>query len=75
MPVQGRPIEDWEKDERAAPPPDADAKSPALKAWLRTLGEHNFREEAVPDPDMADWLGGTVSVTANRAGQTLPSVK
>ena len=35
---------------------------PFLIDWLRTLDDYNF-EPAVPNPDMARFLGGTVSVS------------
>lgn len=43
-------------------------RSASMLAWLRTFDENSFDPDAVPDIAMADYLGGTVSVAANRPG-------
>ena len=66
--VGGRPVETWELED------DAEGGEPmhngiTLKDWLRHQPDRNFDPDLVPDSDMADFLGGTVSVSANRAGE------
>ena len=68
MQVGGRPVENWELED------DAEGGVPmhdsiTLKDWLRHQPARNFDPDKVPDETMAEYLGGTVSVSANRSGQ------
>ncbi len=67
--VQGRPrpLEKWEEDDEAEGG-EGVLSSSVMKDWLRTLDAYNFNPDAVPEPSMANFLGGTVSVSANRPG-------
>ena len=65
---QGRPLEKWEEDEEAEGA-EGELTSTDMKEWIRSLANYNFDPDAVPDPAMANFLGGTVSVPANRPGQ------
>ena len=64
---QGRPLDPQElvDDEEDA---GGLMKSASMMAWLRTFHDNSFDPDAVPDIAMADYLGGTVSVAANRPG-------
>ena len=64
---QGRPLEKWEEDEEAEGG-EGELTSSDMKEWIRSLAGYNFDPDAVPDPAMANFLGGTVSVPANRPG-------
>lgn len=64
---QGRPLDPQElvDDEEDA---GGLMRSASMMAWLCTFHDNSFDPDAVPDIAMADYLGGTVSVAANRPG-------
>ena len=66
--IQGRPLEKWEEDDDAVGG-EGMLTSSVTKDWLRTLDDYNVDSDAVPEPNMANYLGGTVSVSAHRPGQ------
>jgi len=67
---QGRPLERWEEDDEAEGG-EGMLTSSVMKDWIRSLPDRNFDPDAVPDQAMANFLGGTVSIPANRPGQQL----
>ena len=70
---QGRPLERWEEDDEAEGG-EGMLTSSVMKDWIRSLPDRNFDPDAVPDQAMANFLGGTVSIPANRPGQRLHCV-
>lgn len=67
FPVQA-PLGTWKTNAGA----EAGLKSvihPFLINWVRTLDDYNFKPDAVPNPDMARFLGGTISVS-NMPGES-----
>lgn len=67
---QGRPLERWEEDDEADGG-EGMLTSSVMKDWIRSLPDRNFDPDAVPDQAMANFLGGTVSIPANRPGQQM----
>ncbi|KAL0049732.1 hypothetical protein WJX82_008757 [Trebouxia sp. C0006] len=65
---QGRPLERWEEDDEAEGG-EGMLTSSVMKDWIRSLPDRNFDPDAVPDEAMANFLGGTVSIPANRPGR------
>ena len=70
---QGRPLERWEEDDEAEGG-EGMLTSSVMKDWIRSLPDRNFDPDAVPDEAMANFLGGTVSIPANRPGQQMHGV-
>lgn len=70
---QGRPLERWEEDDEAEGG-EGMLTSSVMKDWIRSLPDRNFDPDAVPDQAMANFLGGTVSIPANRPGQQMHGV-
>lgn len=68
MQVGGRPVEKWELEDDAEGGENMQS-STTFKDWLRHQPDRNFDPDLVPDAAMAEYLGGTVSVSANRSGQ------
>ena len=67
--VGGRPLEKWElEDDAAGGGEDVHHNSSTFKDWIRAQPDRNFDSDLVPDAGVADYLGGTVSLSANRAG-------
>ena len=70
---QGRPLERWEVDDDVEGG-EGMLTSSVMKDWIRSLPDRNFDPDAVPDQAMANFLGGTVSIPANRPGQQVHCV-
>ncbi len=71
---QGRPLERWEEDDEAEGG-EGMLTSSVMKDWIRSLADRNFDPDAVPEQAMANFLGGTVSIPANRPGQQVHCVR
>lgn len=68
--VGGRPLETWELEDDAAGGAENmhHSSSTTFQDWIRAQPDRNFDPDLVPDASVADYLGGTVSLSANRAG-------
>ena len=66
--VGGRPLEKWELEDDAAGGGDNMHNNATFKDWIRLQPDRNFDADLVPDAGVAEYLGGTVSLSANRSG-------
>lgn len=66
--VGGRPLEKWELEDDAGGGENMHHNTATFKDWIRSQPDRNFDSDLVPDASVADYLGGTVSLSANRAG-------
>ena len=69
--VGGRPLQEHEQIDDGEDGEDL-MRSSSMMDWIRSFDDSSFDPDMVPDAAMADYLGGTVSVAANRPGVCLP---
>lgn len=65
--VGGRPLQEHEQVDDGEEGEDL-MRSSSMMDWIRSFDDSSFDPDMVPDAAMADYLGGTVSVAANRPG-------